>query len=164
MSNIHTTQLQGSDERRSARLGQSAGAEHIGMSLYELAPGHGMVFHYHVQREELLVVLDGTLALRTAVGWRDLPAGEVVVFPRGRRGAHGFENRSEDKVRLLVVSEQNAPNISVYPDSNEIGIFDEAHPEKRRLGALFKLTDAVSDYGGGKAEIVAPEPGPHATD
>ncbi len=130
------------------------------MSLYELAPGQGMVFHYHVQREELLIVLGGTLALRTADGRSDLPEGEVVAFPRGPGGAHAYENRTEDIVRVLVVSEQNAPNISVYPDSNEVGIFDEAHPENRKLGALFKLTDAVSDYGGGKAEIVAPQPGP----
>jgi uncharacterized cupin superfamily protein len=158
--NIYATQLQESADWRSARLGQSAGAEHLGVSLYELSPGQGMVFHYHVQREELLIVVAGALALRTAEGWRDLPEGEVVAFPRGPSSAHGYENRTEDTVRLLMMSEQNAPNISVYPDRNEVGMFDEADPENRRLGALFKVTDAVSDYGGGKAEIVAPQPGP----
>jgi uncharacterized cupin superfamily protein len=139
-----------------ARLAEQAGAEHLGMSLYGLQPGQGMVFHYHLQREELLVVLTGTLALRTAAGWRELPEGEVVSFPRGERGAHGYENRSDDLVRVLVISEQNAPNVSAYPDTNEVGIFDAARREERRFGALFNLGEAVSDYGGGKAKIVPP--------
>jgi hypothetical protein len=63
-----------------------------------------------------------------------------------------------------MVSEMNAPNISVYPDSEEVGIFDEAHMEKRRFGAVFSVGDAVSGYGGGKPEIVPPEPGPRSTD
>jgi uncharacterized cupin superfamily protein len=117
-----------------------------------------MVFHYHLQREELLVVLEGRLSLRSAEGWRDLPEGEVVAFPRGETGAHGYENRSADIVRLLMISEQNAPNVSVYPDTNEVGIFDAAHPADRRFGARFAVDDARSGYGGGRPELVPPEP------
>jgi len=63
-------------------------------------------------------------------------------------------------VRVLVISEQNAPNVSVYPDTNEVGMFDAARRKQRRFGALFDVSEAVLDYGGGKAEIVAPvEPG-----
>jgi uncharacterized cupin superfamily protein len=40
-----------------------------------------MVFHYHVQREELLIVLEGLLSLRSAAGWEELPEGDVVAFP-----------------------------------------------------------------------------------
>jgi uncharacterized cupin superfamily protein len=79
-----------------------------------------------------------------------------VSFPRGERGAHGFENQTDGIVRLLVVSEQKAPNISVYPETNEVGIFDAAQSEERRFGALFNVSEAVSDYGGGKAIIVPP--------
>jgi len=153
--NIYTTTLDESADYRSARLAELAGSEHLGMTLYELETGHGMVFHYHLQREELLVVLAGTLSLRTAYGWAELPEGEVVAFPRGERGAHGFENRSDGLVRALVLSEQNAPNVSVYPDTNEVGIFDAARRSERRFGALFDVGRAA-DYGGGKAEIVPP--------
>jgi uncharacterized cupin superfamily protein len=126
------------------------------MTVYELAPGQGMVFHYHVQREELLVVVSGTVSVRTAKGWDDVGAGEVVAFPRGETGAHGYENRTDDPARVLVISEMNAPNISVYPDTNEVGIFDAPLPSERRFGALFSVDDAVSDYGGGRARIVPP--------
>jgi uncharacterized cupin superfamily protein len=145
-----------SEVEGSARLGELAGADQLGMSIYELAPGEGMVFHYHVQREELLIVLGGTLELRTGEGRRRLAEGSVVSFPRGERGAHGFENSGDRPARVLVISEQNGPNISVYPDENEIGIFDAAHPADRRFGARFKVTDALDGYGGGKPEIVPP--------
>jgi uncharacterized cupin superfamily protein len=158
MPNIYDSVRVAGDELSSSRLGEQAGGDQLGMSLYELQPGASMVFHYHIQREELLVVLSGTLALRTASGWRELPEGEVVAFPRGEGGAHGYENRSDRIVRLLMISEQNAPNISVYPDTNEIGIFDAAHPADRRFGALFNVADAVSGYGGGSAEIIPPAP------
>ena len=160
MPNIFRPELNDAGDYRNARLAEAAGAEELGMSLYELAPGQGMVFHYHVQREELLIALGGTVSLRTASGWEDLPEGEVVAFPRGERGAHGFENRSDDTVRVLMISEMNAPNVSVYPDTNEIGVFDAAQPRDRRFGALFGLDDARADYGGGKAQIVPPAPGP----
>src|SRR2546423_12997318 len=152
MENIYTAELRDEGDYRRARVGERAGAEHLGLTVYELAPGQGMHFHYHLQREELLVVLEGTLAVRTADGWEDVPEGEVFAFPRGERGAHGYENRGKKTVRLLMISEQNAPNVSVYPETNEVGIFDAPHPSERRFGAVFNIADAVSDYGGGRAK------------
>lgn len=150
MPNIRTDELYEEDGYRRARLAEQAGAEHLGLTVYELPPGTGMHFHYHLQREELLVVLEGTVAVRTAGGWEDVPEGEVRAFPRGERGVHGYENRSDGPVRLLMFSEQNAPNVSVYPDANQVGIYDVASPGARRFGALFDLGDAVSGYGGGE--------------
>jgi uncharacterized cupin superfamily protein len=151
--NLNSAELaESGDGLRRARVGELAGAEHLGLSLYELAPGDSMHYHYHLQREELLLVLEGTLAVRTPAGWQDAPGGELLAFPRGPRGAHGYENRTDSAVRLLMVSEQNAPNVSVYPDTNEVGIFDAAHPQDRRFGALFNLADAISAYGGGAAK------------
>jgi uncharacterized cupin superfamily protein len=147
------------DGLRAARVGERAGAEQLGASVYELQPGEEMVFHYHVQREELLIVLEGRLSLRSADGWDELPPGEVVAFPRGERGAHGYRNDGDGPVRVLVVSEMTGPNVSVYPDTNQIGIFDAGRRAGRRFGALFNVDDAVADYGG-KAKIVPPAPGP----
>ena len=68
MPNIRADELWDEDGYRRARLAAEAGAEHLGLTVYELPRGTGMHFHYHLQREELLVVLEGTLALRTAAG------------------------------------------------------------------------------------------------
>jgi uncharacterized cupin superfamily protein len=161
MSNLKDPRELTADGIRAVRVAERAGAEHLGASLYELQPGEEMVFHYHVQREELLIVLSGRLSLRSAVGWEELPEGEVVAFPRGERGAHGYRNDSDEPVRVLMVSEMNGPNISVYPDANRIGVFDAGQRAQRRFGALFDIGDAVADYGGlGRAKIVPPAPGP----
>lgn len=60
-----------------------------------------------------------------------------------------------------MISEMTGPNISVYPDANQVGIFDAGKRAERRFGALFNVADAVADYGG-KAGIVPPAPGPRA--
>lgn len=161
MSNLGDARRMGTDGIQAVRVGEAAGSENLGASLYELRPGDEMVFHYHVQREELLIVLEGRLSLRTATGWEDLPTGEVVAFPRGERGAHGYRNNTDAAVRVLMVSEMSGPNISVYPDTNQVGVFDAGQRAKRRFGALFNIQDAVSDYGG-TARIVDPAPGPRA--
>ena len=162
MSNLGDPRERSGDGLQAVRVGEHAGSENLGASLYELGPGDEMVFHYHVQREELLIVLEGTLSLRSADGWEELPEGEVVAFPRGERGAHGYRNGTDRPVRVLVVSEMNGPNISVYPDTNQIGLFDAGRREERRFGARFDVADALGDYGG-KAKLVPPAPGPRQT-
>ena len=159
MSNLNDPLEETADGVRAVRVAERAGAEHLGASLYELQPAEEMVFHYHVQREELLIVLQGRLNLRTADGWEELHEGEVVALPRGERGAHGYRNDSGGPVRVLMISEMNAPNISVYPDTNQVGVFDAGQRAERRFGALFNVADAVADYGG-RAEIVPPASGP----
>jgi uncharacterized cupin superfamily protein len=159
MTNLNDPLELTADGVRAVRVAERAGAEHLGASMYELQPGEEMVFHYHVQREELLIVLHGRLSLRSADGWEELPEGEVVAFPRGERGAHAYRNDHYEPVRLLMIIEMNGPNISVYPDTNQVGLFDAGQRAQRRFGALFNVADAVADYGG-KAEIVPPARGP----
>jgi hypothetical protein len=98
-------------------------------------------------------VLEGRLNLRSATGWEEFAEGEVVARRRGERGVHGSRNDSDAPVRLLMISAMDGPNISVYPDSNQIGVFDA----EWRFGALFNVADAVADYGGlGRAKDRAP--------
>ena len=54
---------------RGARSGSRAGTERLGASLYELEPGQANCpYHWHAANEELLLVLSGTLAVRTPGG------------------------------------------------------------------------------------------------
>jgi uncharacterized cupin superfamily protein len=109
---------------RRAKLGKAAGAEHLGASLYELAPGcAAFPLHYHLGNEELLVVVTGTPVLRTLEGERTLEAGEVVAFPVGERGAHQVVNRDPAPARILIISEMNAPDIVVRPESGKLSAF-----------------------------------------
>ena len=107
-------------------VGERAGAELIGASLYELEPGQ-KTFPYHWQyvEEEMLIVLDGEPTLRTSEGERRLVRGDLVVFRRGPDGAHLVRNDTADAVRILMLSTPSQVEIAEYPDSEKIGIFAE---------------------------------------
>ena len=75
MSNLNDPLDVSADGLHAVRVAEHAGAEHLGASVYDLQPAEEMVFHYHVQREELLIVLQGRLSLRSADGWEQLPEG-----------------------------------------------------------------------------------------
>ena len=106
---------------RRAKLAAQAGAERLGASLYEIPPGEASFpYHAHSANEELLIVIEGRPSLRTEQGWRQLAPGEVVSFAVGPGGAHQLQNRTEQPVRVLLVSEMNAPEVSLYPDSGKI--------------------------------------------
>ena len=104
-----------------ARLGRQAGTEELGASLFEVPPG-GATFplHAHYANEELLVVIAGRPTLTTLEGERELAAGEVVACPTGRKGAHRLDNRTDEPVRVLIVSTMNAPDINEFPETGEL--------------------------------------------
>jgi uncharacterized cupin superfamily protein len=108
------------------KVGERAGAELLGASLYELEPGQ-KTFPYHWQyvEEEMLIVLDGEPTVRTPQGERRLTRGDTVVFKRGAEGAHLVRNDTAAAVRILMLSTPSQLEIAEYPDSEKIGLFAE---------------------------------------
>jgi len=131
-----------------ARLGAQAGAERIGVSLWEVEPGQAAYpYHYHLTEEELLIVLEGRPSLRTPAGWRDLDEGEVVALGRGEQSAHQLVNRSDETVRFLAFSSTGEPDVVMYPDSGKVGV-RERLPDDSGLRASFRMEHAVDYYEG----------------
>lgn len=131
-----------------ARLGRQAGAERLGLSLWEVPPGEAAFpYHHHLGEEELIVVLEGQPSLRDPEGWRELQSGEVISFPRGERGAHQLVNRSQQTVRFLSISTSGDPDLVIYPDSGKLGAFERL-PEGGGLYALFRLEEKVDYHDG----------------
>jgi uncharacterized cupin superfamily protein len=143
---------------RGAEVGHQAGSHRLGASLYELPHGEALCpYHWHEANEEMAIVLSGRPSIRTPAGWRELEPGELVSFPRGRDGAHQVMNRGDETARVLMVSEMNAPELVVYPDSNKAGVRSRAPGSARtsdEILARFRFEDAV-DYWEGE-----PPPGP----
>jgi uncharacterized cupin superfamily protein len=137
---------------RRARLGWQAKTERIGMSLYELPAGAApWPYHYQHGNEEMLIVLRGRPHLRTPEGWRQLDEGETVCFPRGPEGAHEVANRTDESVRYLLLSEMNAPEAIVYPDSGKVGVMSRppgSRGDEDALAAWFRLADEVDYWEG----------------
>jgi uncharacterized cupin superfamily protein len=106
---------------RGTRVGAAAGAGDLGCSLFELDPGGQAVpYHAHHANEELLIVLDGTLELRTPEGMREVAKGSVVAFPAGLAGAHRLRNLSHNPARYLIVSTMRFPEVAEQLDTGTI--------------------------------------------
>jgi uncharacterized cupin superfamily protein len=130
---------------------RAAGGEMLGGTLYELAPRHeGAPLHLHHAMEELAIVISGRPTLRTLEAESELAPGDVVAFPRGRRGAHTLANRTDEPVRYLMVSNKVMPELVEYPEEGTIraltrGRFDPLKPDEDPaddLNLLFKRSDA----------------------
>jgi uncharacterized cupin superfamily protein len=123
------------------RIGPLIGAEQLGLSVYELPPGQSVCpYHYEVGFEEWLVVLAGAPTLRTPEGEEELRPWDVAFFPDGEDGAHKVTNRTEQTVRVAILSNKTQPGVAVYPDSDKLGVW----PQNK----LFRLTDAVDYWEG----------------
>jgi uncharacterized cupin superfamily protein len=110
---------------RRVRLGPQVGVERVGASLWELPPGQAAYpYHFHLAEDEILILLEGGLSLRTPEGWRELEEGDVVGFPVGEAGAHQIVNRTDSTARFLAVSNSGAVEAVVQVDAGKIGILD----------------------------------------
>jgi uncharacterized cupin superfamily protein len=134
-----------------ARISRQAGAQLLGLSLWEVPPGQAAYpYHAHLTEEELVVVLSGKPSLRTPDGWRELEQGEVVSFPRGEEGAHQIVNRTDDTVRFLAFSPNGEPDVVLQLDSGKIGAF-ERRPDGGGLRVWFRREDEAEYYDGESA-------------
>ena len=131
-----------------ARLSRQAGAERLGLSLWDLPPGEAAYpYHAHLTEEEIVIVLEGRPSLRTPEGWRELEAGEVLAFLRGEEGAHQIVNRTGETVRFLAFSTSGEPDVVIQPDSGKIGAF-ERRPDGSGMRLWFRKEDAREYYDG----------------
>jgi uncharacterized cupin superfamily protein len=104
-------------------VGRAVGSTETLMFIYDLAPGQASSPYHYEYEEEWLLVVDGTVVLRAPDGEHTLDRGDLVRFPPGPAGAHRVMNRSDSPARTLLFSNSRAPAVSVYPDSDTIGVF-----------------------------------------
>lgn len=144
-----TTTEHGETAFRRKKLAAAAGGERLGCSLYELPSGtKSWPFHYHTGNEEAMYVLGGTGHLRTADGTDPLEPGDYVTFPAGEDGGHRVINDGDGTLRYLVASTMEEPDVTVYPDSDKIGIYAGSAPgsdAERVVSGYYRRDDDV-DY------------------
>lgn len=130
------------------RLGPHVGAQEIGGSIYDLPPGQSICpYHFEYGNEEWLLVLRGRPVLRHPEGdgeaEDELEPGDTVCFSRGPAGAHKVTNRTDEPVRVLMLSTMTEVDISYYPDSEKFGVRPEAGE-----GFLVRRASGVDYYDG----------------
>ncbi len=105
-------------------VAQALGSTDLLMFVYDLDPGEGSSPYHYEYDEEWLLVVEGTVVVRTPDGEHTLERGDLVRFPAGPAGAHKVMNRSDARARTLLFSRKgHGYAISVYPDSDTVGVW-----------------------------------------
>ena len=104
-------------------VAQATGSTEMLMFIYDLEPGQGSSPYHYESDEEWLLVVEGTVVVRTPAGEHTLEQGHLVRFPAGPDGAHKIMNRSDTPARTLLFSSKRGLAVSVYPDSDTIGVW-----------------------------------------
>jgi len=116
------------------RFGETLGARLWGGTLYELAPGESLPYHWQVGEEEWVVALAGRPTLRTPEGERLLEPWETAAFVRGPAGAHQLRNDSHEPVRFVMFSTVSDPEVVVYLDEGRTGVLANwSRPDQPRI-------------------------------
>jgi uncharacterized cupin superfamily protein len=119
-------------------VGSAAGSTEMSMYVYDLEPGTSLPYHYEYV-EEWLLVLGGAVAVRTPRGDLELARGELMRFEPGPDGAHQISNGSDATAKVLLFSAATLPSVSVYPDTDTIGVWPDDETE-----LYFKSSAAIS--------------------
>ena len=104
-------------------VAHALGSAATAMYVNDLRPGRSSCPYHYEYEEEWMIVVDGTVVVRAPDGERTLQRGDLVRFPPGPAGAHKIMNRSDSPARTLMFSSARVPAVSVYPDSNKIGVW-----------------------------------------
>jgi uncharacterized cupin superfamily protein len=130
------------------KLGRAGKA--LGCSMIELPPGKtAWPFHYHLGNEEALYILEGEATLRLGAARHRVRAGHYVALPADSDHAHQLTNTTSEPCRYLVISTMREPDVTVYPDSDKIGVFAGAAPganASERTLDMFVPRAAAVDY------------------
>jgi uncharacterized cupin superfamily protein len=139
-----------SAENREGRIdvARAVGSSATVMFVYDLDPGEGSSPYHYEYEEEWLLVVEGTVVVRAPDGEHTLERGDLVCFPPGPEGAHKVMNRSDSPARTLLFSSARVPAVSVYPDSDKIGVWpgNEADELIFRRGAAVPWSDGEEGW------------------
>jgi uncharacterized cupin superfamily protein len=137
-------------ENREGRIdvARAVGSTATAMFVYDLAPGESSSPYHYEYEEEWLLVVEGTVVVRLPDGEQTLERGDLVCFPAGPAGAHKLMNRSTSPARTLLFSSARVPAVSVYPDSDKIGVWpgNEADELIFRRGSAVPWSDGEEGW------------------
>jgi len=106
-------------------LGQELGSSATAMFIYDVQPGRSSSPYHYEYEEEWLLVVDGSVVVRTPEGELTLERGDLVRFAAGPAGAHKVMNRGDRPARTLLFSNARTPAVSVYPDGGTVGVWTD---------------------------------------
>jgi uncharacterized cupin superfamily protein len=106
-------------------VARELGSSELAMFVYDVQPGRSSSPYHYEYEDEWLLVVEGSVAVRTPEGELQLERGDLVRFPAGPAGAHKVLNRGERPARTLLFSNARTPAVSVYPNGDTVGVWTD---------------------------------------
>lgn len=128
----------------------------LGCSMYRVPPGKtAWPAHHHLANEEAIYILEGHGALTINATTHSVRAGHYIALTVGQ--THQLLNSSDTETMLyLCFSTMKEPDITIYPDSNKIGIFAGSAPggdkTSRTLSTFLDMTGTMAYWEGEQDE------------
>jgi uncharacterized cupin superfamily protein len=127
------------------RLGAISDSKHFVFDIRKLDPGKfSFPYHFHWNAEELIMLISGSMTLRSADGFHILNKGELVFFETGDSSVHQFYNHSDSPCTYLDLRTTVGIDITEYPDSKKINVLPS--------WGLFEKNSSV-DYNKGEENV-----------
>lgn len=105
------------------RLSKVVDSKHLIFDLRLLTSGqYSFPYHFHRNAEELIMILSGSLTMRSPEGFKILKQGDIVFFEIGETGAHQFYNHDSVECAYLDIKTVAGFDVCEYPDSGKINI------------------------------------------
>ncbi|WP_298362719.1 cupin domain-containing protein [uncultured Litoreibacter sp.] len=126
-TNVHTL---GTSFRAATRsISEYFGLRKLGARLVVLEPGQkAWPRHYHINNDELFVVLQGAGTCSSDDVVSPLKEHDVIGFPAGATGAAHQIEAGPDGLSYLAVSSMLEPDIVIYPNSQKFAVFAGSAP------------------------------------
>ena len=95
--------------------------KNLNFDLRQLNPGqYSAPYHYHRFAEELFMVVEGSMTLRTEEGLEIVKGGDLIFFEMGEKGAHQVFNHTQEPCIYLDIRTFIGYDVAEYPDSDKI--------------------------------------------
>ena len=129
----------------SPRLTTIANSKHFVFDLRKLDSGnYSFPYHFHRNAEELIMIISGSMTIRTPKGFEIAKKGQIIFFEMGETSAHQFYNHESVPCEYLDIRTTVGIDVSEYPDSGKINIIP--------FGEIFEKVSQV-DYNKGEENV-----------
>ncbi|MEZ9199690.1 cupin domain-containing protein [Shewanella sp. 10N.286.54.B9] len=119
-------------------VGDTAGAERVGVTMEKLAPGMtSALSHYHTKEEEHIYAIQGEATLYLNGEPHQFSEGNYICFTANSGVAHQFINQSNADFTFLVVGNRDAHDVVVYPETNKVLVRSMNEVYSRRPSSYF---------------------------
>jgi uncharacterized cupin superfamily protein len=105
----------------SPRLSEIGKSKDLFFNMRKLDPDkYSYPYHYHHNAEELLIIMEGSVTLRTSTGLEVVNKGDILFFEKGDTSEHQLYNHTSEPCIYFDLRTNNEFDVAEFTDSNKM--------------------------------------------